>query len=359
MNKEWYWLNSDSRLFLERGYLSKDEAAEDRFSDIAKNAEKILGIKGFAKKFLDYLSRGFYSLSTPVITNFGKKKGLPVSCFNSYVGDKMESILSKVAEVGTMSKGGGGTSGFFGDLRPRGAPISVGGESSGPVHFMEIFDKIADVISQGSSRRGSFAAYLPVEHPDIEEFLRIRSEGHEIQNMSIGITVSDDWMTAMRDGDKDKRRLWGLIIKKRFETGYPYIHFTDTVNKNAPRVYKDKKLKINASNLCVTGDTLINILVRENQTTETLELSVRIKDLSYYIKKYRDVSVKSFNIETNQQEYNPITNFAQTGESIDLMEIEDELGNIIKCTPEHKILTRNRGYVEAQYLKEEDILENT
>lgn len=249
-NKKYYWLNSHSRTFLERGYLAEGIQPEERVREIALNAEKLLKIKGFADKFENYMSMGFYSLATPVWTNFGNKRGLPVSCFGSYIGDKMDSILYKTAEVGMMSKMGGGTSGFFGDLRPRGAKISVGGESSGPVHFMELYDKVADVVSQGSARRGSFAAYVNIDHPDIEEFLQIRSEGHPIQNMSIGITIDDKWMTSMVDGDKDKRTIWAKIIKKRFETGYPYIMFSDTTNKNAPKVYKDKKLKIKASNLC-------------------------------------------------------------------------------------------------------------
>jgi len=251
MNKEsFYWLNKHSRLFLERGYLAEGLEPETRYKQISDNAEKILGIQGFSDKFYNYLSKGFYSLSTPVITNFGNKRGLPVSCFGSYIEDTMESILTKVSEVGTMCKVGGGTSGYFGDLRSRGAKISVGGDSSGPVHFMELYDNVADVVSQGSARRGSFAAYLPITHPDIEEFLQIRSEGHPIQNMSIGITIKDKWMREMIDGDKDKRKLWANVIKKRFETGYPYIMFSDTSNKNAPKVYKDKKLKIRASNLC-------------------------------------------------------------------------------------------------------------
>lgn len=250
MTKPYYWLNSHSRLFLERGYLEKDKSPESRIKDISINAEKILGIKGFAEKFEHYMSLGFYSLSTPVWTNYGNARGLPVSCFNSHISDRMDSILYKVAEVGMMSKLGGGTSGYFGDLRSRGSSISVGGESSGPVHFMELFDKVADVISQGSARRGSFAAYLPVEHSDIEEFLQIRNEGHPIQNMSIGITISDIWMTSMINGDKHKRKIWAKIIQKRFESGYPYIFFTDNINNNAPQVYKDKKLKINSSNLC-------------------------------------------------------------------------------------------------------------
>jgi len=248
--QDFYWLNSHSKLFLKRGYLEEGITPEERIKQIAKNAEKILNIKGFAKKFECYMAKGFYSLATPIWTNFGNKRGLPVSCFGSHIQDKMESILTKAAEVGMMSKLGGGTSGFFGDLRARGTKISVGGESSGAVHFMEIFDKVADVISQGSARRGSFAAYMPIEHSDIEEFLHIRGEGHPIQNMSIGVTVTDKFMKDLVEGDKEKRKIWAKVIQKRFETGYPYIMFVDNTNKQAPKVYKDKKLKINASNLC-------------------------------------------------------------------------------------------------------------
>lgn len=259
--EKYYWLNKHSRQFLERGYLEENITPEQRIRQISENAENILTeslnknternpFKGFADKFEDYMSRGFYSLSTPVIVNFGNKRGLPVSCFGSYVSDTMDSILNRIGEVGIQSKHGGGTSAYFGDLRPRGAKISVGGESSGPTHFMELFDVTANVVSQGSARRGSFAAYLPVEHPDILEFLQIRDEGHSIQNMSIGVTISDEWMEKMVAGDKDKRKVWSRIIQKRFESGYPYIMFSDTVNNNVPQVYKDKKLKVKSSNLC-------------------------------------------------------------------------------------------------------------
>jgi ribonucleoside-diphosphate reductase alpha chain len=247
---DYKWLNEDSRVFLSRGYLADGQSPEDRVRAIAENAEKILGIEGFADKFEGYVAKGFYSLSTPVWTNFGNDRGLPVSCFNSHVSDTMASILGKTAEVGMMSKMGGGTSGYFGDLRPRGAGISVGGESSGPVHFMELYDKVADVVSQGSARRGSFAAYMPVEHSDITEFLQIRDDGHAIQNMSIGVTIGDDWMQDMIDGNKEKRSVWLKIIKKRFETGYPYIMFRDTVNNLSPQVYKDLGRIIKSSNLC-------------------------------------------------------------------------------------------------------------
>lgn len=249
-NKDIYWLNADSRKFLARGYLLENETAEQRIRDIAETAEKYLKIKGFADKFEKYMHQGFYSLSSPIWANYGRKRGLPISCFGSYVDDDMDAILYKISEVGTMSKAGGGTSGFFGAIRPRGAKISSGGESTGVHHQLTVFESLTDYISQGNVRRGSFAAYLPIDHKDIEEFLNIRKEGDTIQNLSIGVCVPDDWFKSMVDGDKEKRRIWGLVIKKRFESGYPYIFFTDNVNKQAPKVYKDKKLKIHHSNLC-------------------------------------------------------------------------------------------------------------
>jgi ribonucleoside-diphosphate reductase alpha chain len=246
-----YWLNKDSRKFLERGYLLSGETPEQRIKDIAISAEKILGLKGFADKFKNYMHRGFYSLASPIWSNFGRDRGLPISCFGSYIDDTIESILgTKHAEVAIMTKTGGGTSGYFGAIRSRGTPISSGGESTGAVHFMESYNKLMSVVSQGNVRRGSFAAYLPIDHADIEEFLQIRSEGNEIQDLSIGVCISDEWMQAMKDGDKDKRRIWGLVIKKRFESGYPYIFWSDNANNVAPQVYKDKGMKINHSNLC-------------------------------------------------------------------------------------------------------------
>ena len=250
MTEKYYWLNKDSRKFLERGYLLEGETAEQRIRDIADSAEQILGITGFADKFEDYMSRGFYSLSSPVWSNFGRNRGLPISCFGSYIPDTMEGIMTKASEVAIMTKHGGGTSAYFGSVRGRGTKISSGGESTGAVHFMELFDKLMSVVSQGNVRRGSFAAYLPIEHPDIEEFLKIKSEGNSIQDLSLGITVTDEWLNSMKEGDKAKRKLWSLVIKKKFETGYPYIVFIDTMNNQAPQVYKDRNLKIKNSNLC-------------------------------------------------------------------------------------------------------------
>lgn len=345
------WLNADSRKFLERGYLKAGETPEQRISDIANAAERYLNIEGFALKFMTYLSRGFYSLSSPIWSNFGRSRGLPISCFGSYIPDDMEKILYKVSEVGTMSKVGGGTSAYFGEVRKRGAPISDGGSATGVHHQLTVFNSLISYVSQSNVRRGSFAAYLPIDHGDIEEFLEIKSTGNSIQDVSFGVCVTDEWLADMKAGDKHKRKIWGKVIQKRFETGYPYVFFTDNANNQAPQVYKDKGLKINASNLCVTGETIISILVNEDEY-----LDVPIDSLNYYLKKYSEVKVKSYDVKTGQEVYSTIEAFAQTGESTEIIEIEDEQGNSIKCTPEHPIYTKNRGYVQAQELKEDDIL---
>jgi len=254
-----YWLNEESRIFLSRGYLLEGETAEQRIKDNGITAENILKnpvygnpaqFNGFADKFESYLKRGWYTQSSPIWSNFGRERGLPISCFGSYVSDTMDAIMDKVSEVGIMTKGGGGTSAFFGELRPRGSVISSGGKSTGAVHFMQLFDKLMQVVSQGNVRRGSFASYLPIDHPDIHEFLKIKGEGDPIQDISIGVCIPDDWMKSMIGGDKEKRNIWALLIEKKFQSGYPYIFFTDNVNNAAPQVYKDKGLKISHSNLC-------------------------------------------------------------------------------------------------------------
>jgi len=244
------WLNEHSRAFLAKGYLAKGDTPEQRITFIAQRAEEILKKPGFAKKFEGYMAEGYFSLSSPVWSNFGIKKGLPISCFGSYISDNMAHILYTEAEVGMMSKYGGGTSGYFGALRGRGETITDNGASSGSVHFMQLFESIVNVVSQGSVRRGHFSPYLPVDHADIEEFLDIGTEGNPIQELTHGVTVSDAWLQSMTDGDEDKRRIWAKVIERRGQMGYPYILFTDTANNNTVDVYKDKNLRIHASNLC-------------------------------------------------------------------------------------------------------------
>ena len=246
--KEFDWLNENSRLFLSRGYLPEGQSPEERLRVISDRAEEILGIKGFSDKFYGYLGKGYYSLSSPVWSNFATERGLPISCFGSHISDDIGSILHTASEVGTMSKLGGGTSGYFGELRGRGASIQDNGKSSGAVHFVKLFEQITDIISQGGVRRGRFSPYLPIDHPDIEEFLEIGKEGNDIQDVNHAVTVTDSWMIQMIGGDRDKRAIWAKVLQSRVEMGYPYIFFTDTVNNNKPEWYKD--YAITHSNLC-------------------------------------------------------------------------------------------------------------
>lgn len=247
---EYVWLNDLSNDFLKRDYLLPGQTVDQRVDVICNTAEKILKKPGFANRLKTNIQKGWYSISSPIWTNFGNDRGSPISCFGSSISDSMDSILYTQAEVGRMTKGGGGTSAYFGRIRPRGSSIRNNGYSSGSVHFMRMFDNLINIVSQGSSRRGQFAAYLPIDHGDIEEFLSIRSEGHPIQDLSFAVCVTDDWMKSMINGDGEKRRIWAKVIETRSFIGYPYIFFTDNVRKGTVEVYKDNNIEIEHSNLC-------------------------------------------------------------------------------------------------------------
>jgi len=243
------WANKHSIAFLQ-DYLKDDETVESRVADIAYNAEEILGIRGFALKFEEYISRGFFSLASPIWSNYGRNRGAPISCFGQNIDDSVESILYNLAETGTMSKFGGGTSAYFGNIRPNGSDISTGGKSDGSVSFMRMYDIVVDVTKQAQVRRGSFAAYLPIDHGDIESFLKIRHPGSTIQKIFPAVTVTDAWMQSMIEGDFAKREIWAKVIKSRIETGTPYIMFYDNVNNAVPDCYRNNNMSVKASNLC-------------------------------------------------------------------------------------------------------------
>lgn len=247
---EYRWLTDLSRQFLERDYLVDGQTVDERVDVICNTAERILNKPGFAARFKENVRKGWYSFSTPIWANFGTQRGLPISCFGSMIEDTMESILYTHAEVGMMTKHGGGTSAYFGKLRGRGEPIKKNGESSGSVHFMSLFENLINVVSQGTTRRGNFAAYLPIDHKDVNEFLGIRSEGHMIQDLSFGVCVSDAWMEEMIAGDAAKRKTWARVLESRANSGYPYILFTDNANNGTVDCYKDKGMQITHSNLC-------------------------------------------------------------------------------------------------------------
>lgn len=349
-NNKWWWLNEDSRLFLSRGYTSGNMTAEERVREIAKTAENILDKEGFADKFYDYMSRGFYSLSSPVWSNFGTKKGLPISCNGVYIDDSIESILTKVGEVGTQTKMGAGTSGYLGGIRSRGSEIKSGGKADGPVHYANLFETTVDIVSQGNVRRGSMAVYLDIDSPDIMEFLECREEGSSIRNLSLGVCIPDYWMEEMIKGDVEKRTVWARVLRKRRESGYPYLFFSDTVNNNKPQVLKDKNIKIHASNLCLKGDTIIEIKFPFDDTSIKL-------DIETFVKLWGIGGIAPGTLVKTELGFKPVTAAAKTGDAIEMIRItDDETGKIVECTPDHQIFTKNRGWVMAKDLVTTDEL---
>lgn len=622
------WLNESSRIFLRRGYLLEGTEPEERVRYIADHAEKLLNYPGFADKFYHYMARGYYSLASPIWSNFGLDRGLPISCvtgdtwintksggkqakdivvgdmvlthknryrpvtkviptkdkgdiyrlkvsleidelyitgnhpvltqegwvkveelninkhlvavnneilkndkdhvidenvfvandgieyysilslektdrvedvydftveedhsfscagvivhncFGSYIGDSIYDIMSTTAEVGMMSKTGGGTSGYFGAIRPRGAPIKDNGHSDGSFNFAKLFDTVIDVISQGTcyeegtevltdkgfkdfrdvkkgedllahvdeynnisytdtydlitedhtgemyhyyaegkfdlsvtpnhrmvfggyrykgegenifpdwdektdiaqakdlvlddytrlfyldentnvqwvvgsdvqvskvdyqgkvycatvplgrlivrrnntvcvsgnSRKGQFAGYIDIEHPDIEEWLDIHKEGNPIQLMYYGVCIGDQWLQEMKDGDKEKRRIWAKVLQRKAESGIPYLFFKDNVNNQKPDVYKDKDMTIYASNLCcVSGDT--TILTKEYGDTPIAEHE------------------NEFVTVWNGFEWSPNVQLLKTNTNQRLFLVELSNGKSIRCTDYHK-----------------------
>lgn len=262
---DYAYLNEESLKILQKGYIPGDvpmdqmkDAAIERVNFLISHAESILGRELPTLRL--GVRRGWFSPSSPIWSNFGTERGLPISCNGSRFADTVDGIAYKVAEISMMTKEGAGTSVYMGDLRPAGSPITGNGKTKGPVHFARLVQEAITVISQGSTRRGNAAIYLPVEHADIDEWLQIRSIGegthHPIQHLSFAVTITDDWMNAMlaepRGGEK--RKLLTRIINKRRATGFPYILFKDNANNARPERLKEKGLEIVASNLCMTGD---------------------------------------------------------------------------------------------------------
>jgi len=249
MEKLW-WKNEESEQILNRGYLLKGETVEGAIERVATAAAKRLYKPELIEPFKEMIERGWMSLSSPIWANMGTQRGLPISCFNVFIPDSIEGITHKLGEVIMQTKIGGGTSGYFGSLRERGSAVTDNGKSSGAVSFMKLFDTAMDTISQGGVRRGAFAAYLDIDHADIEEFLKIKSIGNPIQNLFTGVCVPDYWMQEMIDGDAEKRNVWAKVLESRQQKGLPHIFFSDNINRNKPQVYKDLNMRIYGSNLC-------------------------------------------------------------------------------------------------------------
>ena len=251
---------------LEDRYLLPGESYQDMFARVATayadDAEH-------AQRVYDYMSRLWFMPATPVLSNGGAERGLPISCFLNSVGDSLESIVSIWNENVWLAANGGGIGTYWGSVRSIGEKVKGSGQTSGIIPFIRVMDSLTLAISQGSLRRGSAAVYLDVHHPEIEEFLEIRKPSGDFNRKSLnlhhGINITDEFMFAVRDGEKfglrspkndevlrevDARSLWQKILELRLQTGEPYLIFSDAVNRAMPEHQKALGLKVRQSNLC-------------------------------------------------------------------------------------------------------------
>lgn len=300
------FLTEEGLKTLSAGYLQKDETPKAMYKRIAKAASSYYkNSKELEKKFFSILWNNWLCPSSPVVANLGTSRGLPISCNTIHCADSVDSIFMKNYELATLSKNGAGVGIYFGDIRGRGIPIKNNGASEGVIPWCKIMDTTTMAISQGSTRRGASAIYLPVEHPDIQEFINIRRPTGDVNrrclNTNHGICISDEWIKSMLAGDKIKQKTWMEMLRARVETGEPYMFFTDNVNKNNPECYIKNGLDVKCSNICseialftdpdhsfVCCLSSLN-LVRydEWKDTDTVELSIKFLDavLSEYIEK--------------------------------------------------------------------------
>jgi len=251
---------------LEDRYLLKGESYQDMF---ARVATAFSDDADHAQRVYDYMSKLWFMPATPVLSNGGADRGLPISCFLNAVGDSLDGIQSVWNENVALASNGGGIGTYWGGVRSIGEKVKGAGQTSGIIPFIRVMDSLTLAISQGSLRRGSAAVYLDVHHPEIEEFLEIRKPSGDFNRKSLnlhhGINITDAFMEAVRDGRTfdllspkngevmktvDARSLWQKILEIRLQTGEPYLIFSDTVNRQMPQHQKDLGLKVKQSNLC-------------------------------------------------------------------------------------------------------------
>lgn len=304
------WMSVEGYKVLSNGYLLPGETPFGMYCRVAEAAGSYYKDKRWAAKFFNAMWENWLCPASPVLSNMGTSRGLPISCNSIHVGDSVDSIFNKSHELAILSKNGAGVGIYLGDVRGRGSPIKGNGKSEGIIPWTKVYDTTTIAVSQGSTRRGASAAYLPVRHLDIEEFIQMRRPTGDVNrrcmNINHGICIDDLWMKEMLAGDMSKRLLWQEILKARSETGEPYLFFTDNVNKQNPKCYTDNNLSVKTSNICteITLHTDVDHsfvcclsslnLVKwdEWKNTDVVETTVRFLDavLEEYIQKSEGVS---------------------------------------------------------------------
>ena len=254
-------------------YLDKNETSpQHAFARASKYVSTYRGTTDWdmAQRIYDYASNLWFGFSSPILSNAGTKKGLPISCFLNYVPDSRTGLSSHYDENIWLASNGGGIGGYWGDVRSDGTSTSHGSKSTGSIPFMRVVDSQMLAFNQGTTRRGSYACYMDISHPEIEEFLFMRkSSGGDANrkclNLHHGINITDEFMNAVSKNIEWKlidphskkvaksinaRELWRLILETRHETGEPYLHFVDTSNRSLPETQKKLGLSVKQSNLC-------------------------------------------------------------------------------------------------------------
>ncbi len=235
-------------------YLVGDETPADAYRRVANTVAKRLYRPELADKFYDYIWNGWLCLASPVLSNTGTDRGLPISCFGIDVADSIQDIGKKNLEMMLLAKHGGGVGIGVNMIRPAGAKITGNGTSDGVVPFCKIYDSTILATNQGSVRRGAASVNINIDHPDFLEWLEIREPKGDINRQSLNLhqcaVVGDKFMRRLEQGDGDARKRWGKLLQKRKATGEPYILFKGNTNKNNPTAYKDNALKVHMTNIC-------------------------------------------------------------------------------------------------------------
>lgn len=249
------WMQEEGLKTLSNGYLADGETPRQMYWRVAHAAADYYKDKKYWRdKFFDAMWKNWLCPASPILSNLGTDRGLPISCNSIHVGDSVDSIFDKSHELAMLSKNGAGVGIYLGDVRGRGAPIAGNGKSEGTIPWCKLYDTSIISVSQGSTRRGAAAVYLPIRHPDMEEFLNMRRPTGDVNrrclNLNHGVCIDDAWMNEMLNGNKTKRVLWQEILKMRYETGEPYLFFTDNVNKQNPKCYTENNLDVKTSNIC-------------------------------------------------------------------------------------------------------------
>jgi len=239
---------------ISKGYLLQGETPKDAYWRVATAVAKRLKKPELASKFFDYIWKGWLNLATPVLSNTGTERGLPISCFGIDVGDSIDEIGTKNRELMLLAKHGGGVGIGVNMIRPAGTVISQNGTSDGIVPFIKIYDSSILATNQGSVRRGAASVNIDIEHGDFWEWLEIREPKGDVNrqalNMHQCVVISDDFMDKLEVGDKEARKRWAAVLRKRKATGEPYIMYKGNVNRQGPEAYKKNNLKVYMTNIC-------------------------------------------------------------------------------------------------------------